>query len=418
MTAPRSTLARLTRRGLRASMPFVAVAVALATARCGLFVSPGEYTSGGEEGLDASADGTAPSDATTRPEVVVLPDGNVVPGSIGTLALMAGERQPTSAEDDPAWSADAWSGVLGADGRVTTWRIEKSAPIVGSFEAAGLVGGAWLMINNGFGLAGTRGIALQQTSWAPGVVGDWRAARANGAPGGLDETVRAFAGTHLLYIGGTRTNPGVDGGPATTFFTKEVHAADIDASKNELAGSEPAGVNLVVARSRPGVLVTATNVYVVGGRFSGGISNSVETAAVDMAAGTITAFTEQPAMMNAGADHRVFHPQVAEAGDYLFVAGGRISGPGAPTDVVLSAKINADKTLGAFQNVTNLPKALRDFAFVGFKGRLYVAGGTDGTTRSDEVYSATVDADGKLGAWDASNAKLPGARSDFVTLAY
>lgn len=409
---------RLATRALRASMPFVAAGILFATARCGLFVNPGDYASGGEDSFDGALDTASSSDAATQPEVVVLPDGNVVPASIGTLALMAGERQPTSAEDDPAWSADAWSGILGADGRVTSWRIEPSAPIVGSFEAAGLVGNAWVMINNGFGLSGGRGVAVQTTSWAPGIAGDWRAARANGAPGGLDEYVRVFFGAHLLYVGGTRTNPGVDGGPPSTFFTKELHVADVDVTKNELSGTTDPGAQLVVARSRAGVFSTGANVYVVGGRFSGGITNSVEMAAVDGAAGTVEAFAEQSALVNGGADHKVFLPQVAEAGGYLFVAGGRTSFANAPTDVVLSAKINADKTLGPFQTVTSLPKALRDFAFVGFKGRLYVAGGIGTAARSDEVYSASVDADGKLGAWDASNAKLPGARSDFVAVAY
>ena len=80
--------------------------------------------------------------------------------------------------------------------------------------------------------------------------------------------------------------------------------------------------------------------------------------------------------------------------------------------------INADGTLGDWQTVTKLPSPLHDFAFVAFKGRLYVAGGVGAAARSNEVLSATINSDGTLGAWDASNAKLPGARSDFVALAY
>lgn len=417
MTSPRRFTQRLATIGVRAGMALVVAGTLLATARCGLFVSPGDYTSGGEA-LDGSLEGSAATDALTQPEVVVLPDGNVVPASIGTVTLMAGERQPTSPDDDPAWSADAWSGLLGADGRVATWRIDKSAPLVGSFEAAGLVDGSWIMLSSGFGLAGARGNAIQSTTWAPGIVGDWRAARATGAPGGLNEYTRVFFGAHVLYIGGTRTNDGVDGGPPTTYFTKELHVADVDVPNNELSGTTDPGVQLVVARSRPGVLYTSSTIYVAGGRFSGGISSSVEMASVDSAAGTVQAFAEQSALMTGGGDHKVFSPQLAEVGGYLFVAGGRVSGAGTPTDVVLSAKILADKTLAPFETVTSLPQPLRDFAFVGFKGRLYVAGGVGTSKRSDEVYSAAVDATGKLGAWDTTNAKLPGERSDFVALAY
>jgi hypothetical protein len=406
------------RSTLKVVAPFGVGLVAFATA-CGFLASPGEYASGGDDGVDASVETSSPpTDATTNPEVIALPDGNVVPAPIGTIALMAGERQPLSPEDDPAWSADAWSGIVGADGHVTSWRIEKSAPLVGSFEAAGLVGNTWVMINFGFGLNGGRGTAIQSTSWAPGIVGDWKAGRANGAPAGLDETMRAFFGNHLLYVGGSRTTPGVDGGPATTALADEVHVADVDAAMNTLGGAADSGRQLTTARARPGVIVSGGSVYVVGGRSASGISAAVETAKVDGAAGTVQPFADQPPLMNGTTAHKVFLPNLAVAEGYLFVAGGRISFANAPTDIVLSAKINADGTLGAFQTVSALPKALRDFALVGFKGKLYVAGGIATAGRSDEVFSATVGADGKLSAWDNTNAKLPSARSDFVALAY
>lgn len=396
--------------------PAAALAIALASLQCGLLVSPGDYSSGGGDPLDASVDTSVPTDALNEPENVVLPDGNVVPSSIGTIALMAGERTPTSAEDDPAWSADAWSGVLGADGRVVTWRIEKSAPIVGSFGTAGLIGTTWIMLNTGVGLGGTRGTTLQSTSWGPGIVGDWRAARATGAPGGLDDLTRLFFGTRLLYIGGTRTTA-VDGG-TTTAFAREVHVAAVDVTKNELGPSSDTGDQLVTARARPGLLQTGASLYVVGGRTGAGITASVERATVDVAAGTIEAFAEASPLMNAGAEHKVFLPSVVAEGGYLFVAGGRTTTANVPTDVVLVSRIGADGTLGPFSNVTNLPKPLRDFAFVGFKGRLYVMGGIGTKDRSDEVFSAAVAADGTLGAWDNSHAKLPAARADFVALAY
>ncbi|MDB4933656.1 MAG: hypothetical protein JWP87_628 [Labilithrix sp.] len=413
MSSRRRTIARL-------ALPTAAVALAFASVQCGLLGAPGDYASGADENEGGSPESSTDRDGnTTLPDgAVVLPDGNVVPPSLGTLALMAGERQPSSPEDDPAWSADAWSGTIAADGRISSWRIEKSAPIIGSFDSAGLVGNTWVMINVGFGIFGGRGTAIQSTSWAPGILGDWRAGRANGAPGGLDEFARVFFGNHLLYVGGTRTVADPDGGPSTTFFTKEAHVANVDVVKNELGVSSGAGQQLVDARSRCGLLVAGTNLYVVGGRAPSGITASVETAKLDIGAGTVQAFAAQPPLVNAGADHKVYLPSLAAAEGYLFVAGGRTNFGGTPTDVVLSAKINADGTLGAWSNVTNLPKALRDFALVGFKGRLYVAGGVGATTRSDEVFTASIGADGKLGAWDDSNTKLPSPRSDFVALAY
>ncbi len=409
---------------MRLCVPVAAASIAAASMQCGLLGAPGDYSNGGavEEPGDASSaeTSTATDAAVAKDGAVVLPDGNVVPASIGTITLMAGARQPTSPEDDPAWSADAWSGILSADGHVATWRIDPSAPIVGSFDSAGLVGSTWVMINVGFGLAGGRGTAIQTTSWSPGVAGDWKAARANGAPGGLDEYARVFAGNHLFYVGGIRTVVDPDGGATSSFFTREMHVATVDPAKPELGGATDPGQQLKDPRSRPGVLVVDGDLYVAGGRapVTGGIASSVELAKVDVASGALQAFSNQPVLMNAGAEHKVFEPSLAAGKGYLFVAGGRINAASAPTDVVLSAKINADGTLGAWQNVTKLPSPLHDFAFVAFKGRLYVAGGVGAASRSDAVLSATIAADGTLGAWDSSNAKLPAARSDFVALAY
>jgi hypothetical protein len=415
-----------TRRHLsRLLLPVTAAAIAAASIQCGLLGPPGDYASGGPVD-ETAADGSVEAGASTadgmvaKDTAVTLPDGNVVPGSIGTITLMAGERQPTSPEDDPAWSADAWSAILAADGHVASWRIDPSAPLIGSFDSAGLVGSTWVMINVGFGLAGARGTAIQTTSWSPGIAGDWKAARANGAPGGLDEYARVFAAGHLFYVGGVRTVVDPDGGATSSFFTHEMHVATVDPVKPELGGATDPGQQLVDPRSRPGVLFVDGDLYVAGGRapVSGGMTSSVELGKVDLASGALAAFAKQPAMMNAGADHKVFLPSLAAGAGYLFVAGGRTNGAGAPTDVVLSAKRNADGTLGAWKNVTKLPSPLHDFAFVAFKGRLYVAGGVGTATRSADVLTATINADGTLGAWDTSNAKLPSARSDFVALAY
>jgi hypothetical protein len=389
--------------------------LALASTRCGLLGAPGGYSGGGEEPADASADGSILGDGPPKPDAVVLPDGNVA-SSIGTLAILAGARDPTSPEDDPAWSADAWSGILDANGRVATWRIEKSAPLVGLFDSAGLIGNKWVMVNIGFGLDGARGTAIQQTSWGPGIVGDWRVDRATGAPRGLDETTRAFFGANIVYVGGSRKVS--DDGGATTSLTKELHMAAVDTTTNTLGPSTEVGVELVVARARAGVAFGAANVYVVGGRVDGGLTASVEMAKVDVVGGTIEAFAEQPPMKVAGEEHKLVVPGVVVEGGYLWVAGGRIDGANAGTDVVLSSKIDATTgVLAEFQSVTKLPKPLRDHAFVAFKGRLYVAGGIGATSRSDDVYSAAIGVNGTLGAWEA-DAKLPGARSDFVALAY
>ncbi len=412
---------RALRRLRRVAFVLGAAATAVASAQCGLLGAPGEYgggaaSSGGPDGAvdsASSADGTPPGDGS-----VVLPDGNVVPKSIGTITVLAGERDPSSPADDPAWSGDAWSAILDADGRVASWRVDPSAPIVGSFDTGGLVAGRLVAINFGFGLNGTRGTAIQSSAWSPGIVGDWRAFRVS-PPGGLDDHTRLVFGPHVLFVGGTRTVT-VDGG-SNTFFTKEVHVADIDIVTTELAASANIGIELGLARSKSGVALVDGFIYVVGGRVASGtgITASVERTKADTTIGTITPFADQPALKNGAVEHRIFQPSIAGSGGYLFVAGGRTNGANEPTDVVLSSKIDPTTgDLSDWKSVTKLPRALRDFAFLSFKGRLYVIGGVGTPSRSKEVLSAKVNADGTLGAWDASNAAMPGPRSDFYALAY
>lgn len=413
---------RILRRSGRLVVPLCALGIAFASAQCGLLGSPGEYggAGGGTDPSEGGADGTAGGDGTTAGDgTVVLPDGNVIPASIGTIAVLAGERDPTSVDDNPAWTADALSGILGADGRVATWRIEQSATLIGSFETGVIADNRWFVLNSGFGIAGGRSVAIQSTGWTPGIGGDWKAARAP-TPGGLDEHSRAMFGPHVLFVGGTRTVT-IDGG-TNTFFTREVHSADINTSSTDLSNpAVAAGIELGLARSRAGLIYTGGYAYVVGGRFSGGITSSVERSPIDLTTGGIAAFTDQPALKTGGVDHRVFQPSLAAGEGYLFAAGGRTNVAGAPSDVVLSSKIDtATGNLADWQTVTKLPAELRDFGFVAFKKRLYVIGGVTANAgaRTRDVLSAPINADGTLGAWDNTNAKLPAARSDIVTAAY
>lgn len=391
------------------SLPILAAFVAA----CGFLASPGDYTSDVQDA--GEVEGSTPvGDGSSGRDVVVLPDGNV-PMSRGTLFVIAGERDATSQEDDPAWSGDVFAGVLDENGAVAIWRSERSAPVIGAFDAVTVFDNRLFTLSFGFGIFANRNHALQSIAFGPGLTGDWRANRAP-MPGGLDELTRTFVGSRVVTVGGSRTVQ-LDAGPST-FFVKETHIAPIDGAKNEL-GAFADGPNLVVARARAGLLVTGTRIIVAGGRaaVATGIASTVESAKVDPTQGTVDAFESQSTMMAGGAEHRVVAPQMVTANDWVYLAGGRIAN-NAPTDVVLGAKLDANGALGPWQELTKLPKALRDFAFVAHSGVVYVIGGQTADGRSDEVLSATVQPDGTLGPWaSTSNAPLPVKRSDFVAVA-
>lgn len=389
-------------------------ALAIVASACGLLAPPGEYASGPSEG--ASGDGGT-ADARA-PDATVLPDGNVVTPPSGRIAVLAGERDPAGPEDNPAWTSDCYVADLAADGRVTGWTIDKSAPVIGSFDATTILSGSWVSLSVGFGIANTRASTLQLIGWSPGPTGAWRAARAN-MPGGLDEVVRVFFGAHVAIVGGVRTTA-IDGG-TTSAFTKEVHVADVDVTQGTLGGTEDSGTSLNVARARPGVLVANDKLYVAGGRAAGASPTaSVEMARVDPQAGSVGAFVEQPALQNDAGDVRVIRPLLVVAEGWLFAAGGSINATGTPSDVVLASKIDpATGALAPWKGVASLPRPLRDFAFVARGDVLYVIGGQAGAARSDDVSTAKVAADGTLSPWEsAGNAKLPAPRSDLVGVVY
>lgn len=382
---------------------------------CGLLAPPGGY-SGGSEEITTNEAGV--SDGASPADVVVQPDSNVtVPGSAGTLVVFAGSHDPVSQDDDPAWSADVWSGILDDKGKVALWNIEKSAPIVGPFDNLAIIGGVLCTLDTGLGVNNGRAPTLQSIGWAPGLTGDWRASRVD-LPGQLDAPGRLMTGTHLITLGGFRTV--TDDAGTSTFAVKEVHPAAIDTATNKVGAFSSPGVSLLNARANAASAVVNGVLYVVGGRTGGSnLTASVEASSYADTDAKLDGFSNQPSLMKGGAEHKIYLPEVFGDRGYVFVAGGRTDTNGTPTATVQSAHVKPDGTLEDWVNVLDLPLPLRDFGVIVYHDVLYVFGGvTTGGTRVDSVYSATINADGTLGPWDGSHAKLPAKRADIVGVAY
>ena len=102
------------------------------------------------------------------------------------------------------------------------------------------------------------------------------------------------------------------------------------------------------------------------------------------------------------------HSAVAHGGR-LYVMGGvaLINNQPVALNKVLYANIGAGGTLGPWQEVTSLPRSLYRTAVAATGATLYVSGGYDGSAVRREVLAATINADGTLGAWQASNMPAP-----------
>ena len=102
------------------------------------------------------------------------------------------------------------------------------------------------------------------------------------------------------------------------------------------------------------------------------------------------------------------HSAVAQDGR-LYVVGGQalISNQAVALNKVFYANIGAGGTLGPWQEVRSLPRSLYRTAVAATGAKLYVSGGYDGSAVRQELLAATINADGTLGAWQASTMPAP-----------
>jgi N-acetylneuraminic acid mutarotase len=144
--------------------------------------------------------------------------------------------------------------------------------------------------------------------------------------------------------------------------------------------------------------------YVLGGSNFAGQRNVVYFAA-PAADGTLSGWQQTVPL-----PLRVYAHSAAVVGNRIYVAGGIARGTGT-TQLVYSAGINADGTLDAWRYETPLPAPLfghrsftragKLFVLGGFSyPALYSPGGVPATALSRAVYSAAVNGDGALGAWE------------------
>ncbi len=168
--------------------------------------------------------------------------------------------------------------------------------------------------------------------------------------------------------------------------------------------------------------MTTTHIYTFGGNtgmsgtmgaknanVAGVYSNTIHDGTNGTTAGTLAAAswtTEAHALpaargFAAGALANGFNSKVSSAG-IVYVLGG-VDASGMASSTVYYASLSSSGAVGTWATTTALPQARYAFGAAVFEGRLYVAGGNDGTdTPTATVYSAQINSDGTLGAWSTS----------------
>jgi hypothetical protein len=299
----------------------------------------------------------------------------------------------------------------------------------GGLSASGTLGSVFIVDGTGFG---------NLTAQASGYSLDFRDATSNSVVASSTSTVN-YAGSawQSLFIIATVPTTGL-----TASTTYKVTVTTPGGTSNSVSflilSAVPYAPNTVwtktyslpvatqgfpTAVATIGTGVTATTyVYALGGNTANsGATNgkAANTAAVssnklDPATGALslatwTQTTALPAArgFSAAVVATSFNSKVGGNGT-IYVLGG-LDATGTATSTIYEVSLNADGTIPAVSpaagswtalTATPLPQALFAHAAVIFHGHIYVAGGNDSTgTPVAKVYSASINADGTLGAW-------------------
>jgi hypothetical protein len=136
-------------------------------------------------------------------------------------------------------------------------------------------------------------------------------------------------------------------------------------------------------------------VYVTGGTNDVNVFNTVYAAPVqgDGSLGPWTPFTALPTA--------IYVDACVALNGYLYVLGGVLNDGSTLSNQVYVASINADGSLGSWQTTTALPQAVGGHTATAINGQIYVVGGLIGTSLTNAVWISTPNPDGSLGSWQA-----------------
>ena len=142
-------------------------------------------------------------------------------------------------------------------------------------------------------------------------------------------------------------------------------------------------------------------IYVIGGiDVNSQPQNSVYSAQIQTD-GSLSPWVAQPPLPVPNDTHYgsgIFaHASVANG--FLYMLGGLIDGGTQISANVYYTKINADGTLAGWNQTTPMPQGLCFFGAVTAGGRVFVIGGSNGSSTVNPFYNATVMGDGSLSSW-------------------
>lgn len=217
--------------------------------------------------------------------------------------------------------------------------------------------------------------------------------------------------THVIESGGSPYLYVFGGTPSWKTVYDDIQRAKIG-SDGSLGAFEPAGTMPNKRAGHMSVRVKDKMILVAGSSMTNRmfISGTVDVGTIQ-SDGSIGAFVAGP-----GLPEGVMHHIVAVKGDYLFVFGGRGETTGASVTQVARAKLGEDGTPGAFVMLAPLPEARSHAMGFQYGDWVYLAGGMTGDPEKNppnrtDVVRARLGADGSVGEWEKAGALPKGGLS-------
>ncbi|MEK7288411.1 MAG: LamG-like jellyroll fold domain-containing protein, partial [Elusimicrobiota bacterium] len=163
----------------------------------------------------------------------------------------------------------------------------------------------------------------------------------------------------------------------------------------------PAGISSHTA------IVVSSMVYIIAGNNGSGDQNTVYSANIALS-GVVGAWS---ASADPSLTARSGHASVM-ANNRIYALGGATAGAD-----VRFVNVNGDGTLGSWTATSALPRSLSGHSAVALNNRIYALGGDSGGSIRSEVYSASINNDGSLGAW-APTVSLSSPSAHHCSVAY
>lgn len=273
------------------------------------------------------------------------------------------------------------------DGSLDPWTTEASYPLVFGAQGMEVVRGELISTGGFVAAAGGPTAATYSTRIKDGQIQAWT--KQPDLPGPVFTNTLVATGTTLFSMGGWEPSAHV------------IYKAELNA--NGSVGEWSRSADMPAPRDFAGVVMQDGFVWLVGGDASA-LQPTMEVFYAPVADGELGEWKSTTALPSPGR----FGHGIVKHGDRLFaIGGGDTSGP---TDSVFFAQVNADGTLGEWNETTALPEARWFIGTATTNTDLYVVagGGAKGATQS--VWSAPFTAEG-LGPFTVLES-MPGVLED------